>query len=974
MRRRHPSRLLLTAAFLLALGATASVGCGGGDSDGDDPAGIAGAGGGDDPGSDAGSDADGDGTIEDGDAASPVESIPLSETIEVDGLKAAVDLVRDEWGIPHIYGTYAEDVAFAQGYIVARDRFPQLDFMRRMAEGTLSELAGGLAPQILQTDLNMRMHRFRDIAQVGYDQLRASPNQKDRQLVAFLERFADGVNEYLSALKAKKFKLPEELKFAYNADKAKSWTAVDSLLLGQLQAYSLSFDAEREIDATLLRAKAHAHYDEADETEEPSRARRKGLYLDLTDTRPLDPTFTIDGWPGISPTSQKLAAKPPRTDEAALLSLERASLAMKGTGMKERGSNNWVIGPELSASGNVLLANDPHLGLSNPATFYMNHLSVEGAELPMNAMGVSFPGIPGLVLGMNQNIAWGATTSYADVTDVYEELIVDCEGKPCVVFGGEEIPLEARVEEFGIGLFGTIQKTVSITLYHVPHHGPIIPRANATFDGVEPLSSSELSIRYTGHEPAHLFRALFGVNVATSVEEAMASLERDFDYGGQNWVFGDKDGHIGWTQTARFPKRSPGHEPWLVLPGDGSAEWRGDMDKAHIPHAYDPAKGYIATANNDPIGVTKDGEPFSSQPVVDGSPLYLGASYEPGTRIGRITKRIEAGLADGKKLNLDDMQSIQKDAVTEWGEALQPVLLEAARALEEELDAAKTHEELSSLAEGLGAEVKALLPSVIAWLSDWSFDTPAASAEESPTEAQIRDSQATLVFSTWFNDFYRHTLADELQPLATSVSQAQMLKLVTRAAIAPETLATGLADETGDSILFDDLNTADIVESKRFIAAKALVSALDHLVARLGADGSTWRWGDVHTVKLEFFVPNGGLEVPLASEYESGFPRQGGIGTVDVAGYSASSAHDFTNDHGPAMRFVCEITKEGPKARNVLPGGQVFDPKSPHYRDQMELWRKNQSFDLAFTDSEVVASAEKEWEKNQIGRIRFSPR
>lgn len=979
MRRRSLSRTWLTTAFVLALGASLTTAIGCSDSSNDDPSGAGGSGGqGDelDGGSGGDGDTDADAEVDGGDSGSPVESIPLSETIEVPGLNAPVDLVRDEWGVPHIYGTNASDVAFAQGYIVARDRFPQMDFMRHSAGGTLTELAGVLVPQVLQADLNMRIHQFRKGAEEVYDELKASTDPSDKALVAFLDRFADGVNEYLTALKAKKFSLPKELQFAYNADHAKPWTAVDSLLLGQLQAYSLSYDAEREIVATLLRAQAHSKFDEADEETSPDLARRSGFFLDITSTAPIDPTFTSDGWPGIVPTkASKPKAPPPRTDALYLQTLENARRAIEGTGMNERGSNNWVVGKAHSATGNVLLANDPHLTLSNPATFYMAHLSSRGDDLPLNAMGVAFPGIPGLVLGMNDKLAWGATTSYADVTDVYSETIVDCDEseKPCVVFNGNKVPLVPRVEEFGIGVFGDVKKTLSITLWDVPHHGPILVRANAKNDGIQPLTESELSVRYTGHQSAQLLRAMFGVNTAKTVTEAMGSLEKDFDYGGQNWVFGDADGHIGWTQTSRIPKRAPGHAPWLVLPGDGSAEWRGDMDKSYVPHEVDPARGYIATANNDPIGVTKNDDPFFGQPIVDGSPLYMGAYYEAGPRIGRITKRLEAATAGGKKVSLDDMQSIQADAYTEYGEMLAPTLLDAAKAMIEEASDPGTHAELSALLAGASDKVKALIPVVTPWLEAWSFDTPSGAAEENPTEAQIRDSQATVVFTTWFANFFRHTLNDELSSLQASYLESNALKLVVFAATTPEQLATEIASETGDSILFDDLTTPGVIESKRYIAAKALISALNFLTGKLGDDASAWRWGQLHTVTLEFFVANDGLKVPLTNEYENGFPRHGGIGTVDVAGH-VMRTDDFTNDHGAAMRFVCEMTPNGPKARNVLPGGQVFDPESPHYRDQMELWRKNQTFDLAFTDSEVVESAQKEWEKNKLGRIRFVPR
>ena len=973
MRRRNSlSRLSLTTALLLALGAGLAFTPGCSDSASDDPGGAAGAGGGGDE--DAGSDADTDAET-DGGEGSFLDDIPVSETLEVEGLKAPVDLVRDEWGVPHIYGDDPGDVAFAQGYIVARDRFPQMDLMRHNAAGTLGELVGVVAPSILQSDLNMRMHDFRGIAQASYDELKASEDPKDALLVRILDRFAEGVNLYLSELKAKKHKLPDALNFIYKADYARPWTAVDSLLLGQLQAHGLAFDAEREIHATLLREKAYAAFDQADAMEEPELKKRSGLYRDLYRTDPINPTFTIDGFPGIVTTQSKKASEP-RGDASFIQTLEAAAKVMAGTGMNGRGSNNWVVGKELSATGNVLLANDPHLGLNNPPMFYMAHLASRSEDAPINAMGVAFPGIPGLVLGMNEKIAWGATTSYADVTVVYEEKIVTCEGtsNPCVVFNGEEVPLVPREEQFGMGLLGNVTKTITVTLWDVPHHGPIIPRANAQFDGLEPLGETELSIRYTGHQGAQLFRAIFGINVASSVEEAMSALEGDFAYGGQNWVFGDTEGNIGWTQSARFPLRAATHEPWLVLPGDGSAEWKGEIPKEHIPHALNPSKGYIATANADPVGVTKDDDPFFGQPQVDGSPLYLGAVYDPGTRIGRITQRIEEAKAAGKKLSLDDMQAIQADVHTEWGEHLQPTLLAAAKALEEELATAGSYEDLEKLAQGVSDGAKALLPTVIEWVENWSFDTPAA-VEGNPTAEQIRDSQATLVFSAWLNEFYLHTLGDELREIGVAPTANHALKLLTWAATTPAKLSTGVAQETGDSILFDDLATTEVVESKRFIAAKSLLVALDKLVDRLGSDASAWRWGDLHTVTLEFLVANAELAIPTEDERPNGFPRPGTYGTVDVARYAfGEPEYDFTASHGAAMRFVCELTPEGPKARNVLPGGQVFDPESPHYRDQMELWRNNQTFDVAFTDEDVKKSALAEWEKNQIGRIRFVPR
>src|SRR5262249_48585142 len=154
----------------------------------------------------------------------------------------------------------------------------------------------------------------------------------------------------------------------------------------------------------------------------------------------------------------------------------------------------------------------------------------------------------------------------------------------------KNVPLVERAEMVGSGKFGAVDHTYTVKLYDVPGHGPIIPRPTAGHD-VEPLGQTELSVKYTGYDKAQLFRGIFNLDRARNGKEAKAALDRDFKYGGQNWVIADDTGTIEWTQTIRVPRRAPGKPPWLVLPGDGSAEWGADMDPKYIPHAENPEKG-----------------------------------------------------------------------------------------------------------------------------------------------------------------------------------------------------------------------------------------------------------------------------------------------------------------------------------------------------------------------------------------------
>jgi penicillin amidase len=254
----------------------------------------------------------------------------------------------------------------------------------------------------------------------------------------------------------------------------------------------------------------------------------------------------------------------------------------------------------------------------------------------------------------------------------------------------------------------------------------------------------------------------------------------------------------------------------------------------------------------------------------------------------------------------------------------------------------------------------------------WSFDTPSGVASDSPTQAQIVDSQATAIYNSWRSHFIADALGDELNVLNVAVDDDLVLKLLLRMCTHPETLTTG-KEQNGDSVLFDNLTTS-ATETKQQIAAQALLEALADLSTKLGADPAQWRWGSLHTLTLDGLLPLPDFSIPLSTDpnFPHGFPRHGDDGTVDI-GYHGFSTTDFTYNEGPQQRLVIEMTPNGPIARNTLPGGEVFNPTSPHYADLMELWRKNQTFNVAFAETDVVATANRELAAHGDGRVRFSP-
>lgn len=893
--------------------------------------------------------------------ARPVEGLPVFDEVLDPALSAPVDVVRDDYGIPHIYGETFGDVAFAECYMMAHDRMVQMDLVRRAAGGSIAYLAGALAPSQIDRDIRMRVHHMARTAADSWAELQASTRDDDKLLVEALSKCTLGINRYIGELADGRYDTPGALLAVYPPSGIQPWKEADSILVGLFIAFNLSFGADDEISATRLTADAERIFDRGGT---PELVARRGIARDLQSLAPIVPTYTFPGdLANLSPRSAELAVRAPGLERL----LEAAAPSVKGLGNHHRdgfarGSNNWVVGPSLTASGRVIVANDPHLSLDNPATFYMVHLVARGGALPLDVMGAQFPGAPGVILGMNRRLAWAATTSNLDVTDVYQETIVPCDGNaqaPCVVWKGQKVPLTSREEVIEVGRPGEVTGSVKVTLWDVPHHGPIIPRVTAAH-GVEPLGSQELSIRWTGYQPSNLLRAVLGLNRARSVDEAARALERDFEVGGQNWVLGDVDGHFGWTQAVRVPQRPAGTKPWLVLPGDGTADWLDDLPQSFIPHAFDPPAGFLATANADPVGVTDDGDPANSPAVVNGVPAYIGAYFDAGTRVGRITERIQELVAAGKKITPEDMAALQDDHVAIWNRLLVPTMLDAGQALAEELATPGTHADLSSIANTASPPAKAALATVLAKVRAYDFDTRA-------------DSVAATLVNVWITRFALLAFEDEFDVLGAGVDSQQRLKLLVRMCAAPEKLATGLSS-TGDSILFDDLNTPE-VEGKRVQAAKGILDMLDYLVPVLGADLERWTWGRLHTLTLEGLLPLEPLRLPQKTEAgrETGFPRPGGNGTVDVGNHGLA-VDDFSYSAGPVLRAVYELFPTGPKAVNALPGGEIFDPDSPHYRDLLDKWVANERYPMIVDEGEVVQAARREAAANGDrlgGRLRF---
>ena len=896
----------------------------------------------------------------------PVDGKPIAVT----GLSAPVDVVRDTFGRPHLYASSVADAMRVEGYLVAQDRHLQLDILRRLSEGRMSALLGNVQPSLIDTDIAFRHVGLARTAKAQYAAL--APTS---ELKLLLDAFADGVTQAFHAIKKRQIGIPNDV-YQQIADQLDDWTAIDSLAIGRLQTWLLSYDSSSEMSLTDNLAAMRGTF--VATSADPAIAKRTGIERDLVRFQPDAPATTTKGYPMTTKPAQVgggSAVVP--TVPAGLDNVRRAIRSAKDIlASYGFGSNNWAIAGSRSASGHALVASDPHLNLTAPAIFWPVSIDVNApaggdATKDLHVSGMAFPGIPGIILGNNAHLAWGATVAGYDVTDVYsEKLTPDGQG---VVFQGKTVPL-TTVDEV-IEIAGGAPLTYHVRI--VPHHGPIFPTITNKHTIVEPTGTA-LSVKWTGFEPTEEIAAVVGLLRATTVDEARASLKQ-FGVGAQNWMLGDDHGDILWTSHARIPKRPKGSFTWdaakykgilpcMVLPGDGSAEWGDFLDDDLVPWAKNPTAGYISTANNDPIGVTLDNDP-SNDLLPDGTPMYLGCFWD-SLREERIHERIEGHAAPFAP---DDLASIQADVKSPLGTRLVPALLSAIDRAEQERTTPGSAADLALVVKDAGyapAKVQAARALLAAWGAESDFS--AESGVDLDTGAPLpasdpkgRAGQATLLFNLWLGHASTLVLADELKKAGlgsydTGLRLSALLRLYTAD---PTTLATYDAT-TKDSALWDDLATP-VAESRDERTVRALLAAIAYVdTLQGGTDGA--RWGQLHTVTFDALVPLFPmLSIPSATDpkFPRGFPRHGDLHVIDASfhgatNYDAAQKPDFSYSSGPAQRFVAELDPKGPHAKNALPGGNVWDTSSSHFRDEAELWRRNQTHAIPMTIDEVVAAKE----------------
>ncbi|MDF1509823.1 penicillin acylase family protein [Robertmurraya sp. DFI.2.37] len=499
----------------------------------------------------------------------------IAGEIQLSGLQEKVEVIRDEHGVPHIHANNEEDLYLAQGYTQAQDRLFQMDLSRRQASGQLSEVVGEAA---LNNDKYFLTLGLRRAAEASYEQYSETAKQ-------VLAKFAEGVNLYIDELR-ENGKWPLEFKLlGYEPE---DWSPIDSLTIGKYMAFDLG-----------------GHWE--------SQAFRYYLLQNFSEEKALD----------LFPTYPEEAPYIIGKDE---LNIEN-SFAQAVIPHEYNGSNNWVVSGTKTASGKPILADDPHLSLSTPSIWYQMHL-----EAPtVNVSGVIFAGIPGIILGHNEQIAWGVTNTGPDVQDLYiekrnpdspYEFLYNDQWEKATVIKNKILVKDKDPVEYEVV---------------VTRHGPVVSEFAA-----DSGKATVLSLQWTALEPSSELEAVLNMNKAGSWEEFEEALE-GFHTPAQNFVFASTDGTIAYKANGKIPIRKKGNG---LLPAPGWTDeygWVGYIPYDKLPRTVNPEDGFISTANNKVVG--------------DDYPYHISHDWAQGYR----QMRIQEVLSSTEQIEVEDMMHLQMD-------------------------------------------------------------------------------------------------------------------------------------------------------------------------------------------------------------------------------------------------------------------------------------------------------------------------
>lgn len=805
-------------------------------------------------------------------------------TLSAAGLENNVTVQRDASGIPTITATTSHDLFFAQGLVHAQDRFWEMDFRRHLTSGKLSELFG---ESQLGTDKFLRSLGWHNIAEEEFTAL--SPEVK-----AFYEAYSAGVNAYLAERQGAALSLEYAVLGLQNADYApEPWSPADSIAWFKAMAWDLRTNIEDETERALVA-----------QTLDPE------LLNELYPEYPFDehPVIVDKNWALELPAaslqregSDLVSRVQDRVSElldGALSSVDEL-ITSQGEGV---GSNSWVVAGSHTETGSPLLANDPHLGASLPSVWTQLQLRCEtlSEACPFDVAGFSFSGLPGIVIGHNQDVAWGFTNLTTDVADLYIERVngdsywqdgkqwpLAVRKETIKVAGGEDVELEVRSTQHGpivSGLtpdFTSIAETPRIGLGSGSRetvHDPSLSDAEVT----DLTGEFEVSLRWTALDPGSTGEAIFALNRAKNFDDFRAAAAL-FDVPAQNLIYADVSGNIGYQAPGRLPIRGAG-DGWLPQPGwDSAYDWQGFIPFDDQPSLYNPESGYIVTANN--------------AIVSDSYPYFLSRDWDYGYRAARIVELLEDSFATGP-VNAQTMADIQMDNQMPAASMLQ-----------------QAFREITPTEKGAAEALTAL--------QSWNGQNDMGSSEaayanvlwEHVTDLMVGDQAASI----------------------TRDNQSRYAKFFENQLSEP------------NSIWWQNEKAG--VSTRDELLTLAADQAYSELIATQGSNQSKWDWGKLHAIPLVHGTFGTSGIAPIEWIFNRGpYEVGGGSGVVNATGWGLGKGYATTTV--PSMRMVIDPSNWDASTWIHLTGasGHAFNK---HYTDQTQDWANGVQREWAYSQASV---------------------
>lgn len=809
-------------------------------------------------------------------------------TITATGLTSEVTVQRDERGIATITADTSDDLFFSQGYVHAQDRFWEMDFRRHLTSARLSELFG---ESQVGTDSFLRTLGWHRIAEQEYADMSVEAR-------AYYEAYAAGVNAYMAENSGAELSLEYAILGLQNPDyEPEPWDPVDSIAWLKAMAWDLRTNIEDETARAL-----QAQFLDADQLAElypgyPFEEHPVILADDPAGRRVVAVGKLEQGATFIEESFSSLIESLNLTPLQELLDQADALISGQGEGI---GSNSWVVSGEYTDTGKPLLANDPHLGAALPSVWTQMQLrcSTVSDECPFDVAGFSFSGLPGIVIGHNQDIAWGFTNLTTDVADLFVESVKDdrywydnewhdmqTRAETIKVAGGDDVEITVRETGHGpivSGLTGEFTAIAEHPLAETPD-GKILPVGPGDIGGTMPYTEAALALRWTALDAGSTPEAIFMLNRAENFTDFREAASK-FDVPGQNLIYADPEGNIGYQAPGKLPIRAAGQEGFLPTPGWSSQyDWKGYIPFEEQPWSYNPKAGYIVTANNAIVN--------------DDYAHFLSRDWDYGYRAARIVELLEEKIAAGP-VSAADMAAIHMDNQ-----------MPAASALKQAYASVTSDDK----------DLQAALDLLASWDGQNSMESaPAAFANvlwEHVTERLVRGRDGDIPRD----------------------DQSRFARMFTLQLDAPDSEWW----TQGGTVTQQELLTG------------AAEDALAELTKLQGKNPEKWNWGKLHAITLTHGSFGESGIAPIEALFNRGpYDTPGGSGVVNATGWSLGEG--YATSTVPSMRMVIDVSDWDASTWQNLTGqsGHAFHK---NYTDQVAGWAVGEQYGWAFTPKAVDA-------------------